>query len=104
MKTSDKKSIERCIKRGILKEVVGIQERNEARKYAANRKTESDFASDGAINADYYAQSTRSGGQSEFGKSSFSPTRSRSPAKEASFIMRSSALSADRPLPSALKV
>ena len=62
LKTTDEKKIEQCIKRGILKEVVGIQERNEARKYAANRKTNSDFASDGAINADFYAQSVRSGG------------------------------------------
>jgi hypothetical protein len=67
LKTDDKQRIETVIKRGILKEVVGIQERNEARRYAANRPRESDFASDGAINADYLAHSTRSGGgQSDF--------------------------------------
>lgn len=86
LKTGDKQKIESVIKMGILKEVVGICERNEARRYAANRPRGSDFASDGAINADYLAQSTRSGGgQSDFNKSSFSPSRSRSPLKEHSF-------------------
>ena len=52
IKTKDIEKIQDTIRRGIIKDVVGIQERNEARKFAANRGTgsedcRSDLAFDG---------------------------------------------------------
>lgn len=72
LKTNDKLVIEKVIKSGILREVNGIQERNEARKYAANRVENDDFKSDGAYHTE--EQSNRG---SEFGRSShYSPNKS----------------------------
>lgn len=77
LRTQDPDLIEKTIKNGIVREVVGIQERNEARKYAANRLAGSDdFGSDKAQNEmDFGAKSVRSG--SEFGRSTQSPKKVR---------------------------
>lgn len=51
--SKDKTYVENFIKLGIMREVIGIQSRNEARKYATNRAMSAkDWQSDGAQNAD----------------------------------------------------
>ena len=51
--TADKNTIEKFIKLGVLRDVVGIQSRNQAKKYALSKKmSEKDWQSDGAQNAD----------------------------------------------------
>lgn len=95
LRTTDSEKIEQVIKTGILREVVGIQERNEARKYAANRvDSEDEFGSDKAYNELEFGKSSRGG--SEYGRSSVSPKKSRgdSPLKPANIAVA---------LPSALK-
>lgn len=94
LRTTDKTLVENVIKSGIIKEVISIQQRNAARSYAANRVDLEEFKSDGAYNNEDFAKSSIRG--SEFGKSSYSPSKStrNSPNK----------IVAEQPaLPSALK-
>lgn len=72
LRTNDKTVVEKVIKSGIIREVIGIQERNAARIYAANRIDTDDFKSDGAYNNEDFGKSSLKG--SEFGRStSYSP-------------------------------
>lgn len=75
-KTKNEDKIDKIVKKSIIREVIGIQERNEARKFAANKpRKQEEFRSDQGNNDDDQFKSNRS--NSEYGgKSSFSPNKS----------------------------
>jgi hypothetical protein len=72
LKTRDADVIEKRIKQGIVKDVVRIVERNDARKYAAKMAQCDDFKSDGAYADLDIARSSKFGGSN----SNYSPTKS----------------------------